>query len=120
MALTCTETGLISVVPGSLRQLGLTKLRALYLMYLYHTKNPTQVATANVTNLLLTSNCFTCLTDTDLLALLVWTQRQAAIDAGASEPAFNVGSELRKCTQMLTQSWHEMNAIEVQLRCQLS
>lgn len=122
MALTCDLPTLAAAVPGSLQDMSDREKQALLVLYLYRQKNPaTTGQTIPAATLLSTAKCFECApSDSQLASFEVWVQRQAAIDGGANVGAFSasaVRSEM-KCLTCL--SMHELKAIELLLRCQLS
>ena len=121
MALTCSQPGLSAVIPGSLNNFSLLEKQAALVYYVYRQKNTSTTGVIPASTLLSQAKCFECApTEALLQTFEVWIARQAAIDAGASFSTFSAGS-LRSDMKCLTcLSIHELRAIEVMLKCQLS
>jgi hypothetical protein len=122
MALTCSLGGLAASVPGSLQEMAPKVKQALLVLYLYRQKNPaTSGQEIPAATLLSDARCFECAaSDNTLDAFRVWTQRQAAIDGGANVGAFVAGDVMSQMKRLSMLSMHELRAIELLLRCQLS
>jgi hypothetical protein len=121
MALTCTQPGLTSVVPGSLLELSQKQKQALLVLYLYREQNPSTVGeVVPAADLIEAAKCFACApSESDLLAYEVWIQRQAAADAGASFGTFDAGTTMAELKCLTCLSLHQLRAIEILLRCGL-
>ncbi len=122
MALTCDLPTLAAAVPGSLMEMAPKLKQALLVLYLYRHKNPdTTGQTIPAATLLSSSKCLECAPGDDQLAgFEVWIERQAAIDGGANVGAFSASAVMSEMKCLTCLSMHELKAIELLLRCQLS
>ena len=122
MALTCTLPGLAAVIPGSLNNMSSKEKEAAIVFYLYRQKNPSTVGTViPAATLLSQAKCFECAPSESMLQTFeVWVGRQAAADAGASFGTFSASGLLNEMKCLTCLSFHELRAIEIMLKCQLS
>ena len=119
--MTCTQASLTAVA-AAMYQLTARQKLALLVKYLYRQKNPSTVGQAlSASTLLSSASCIDCgPSDSALDAMELAIQRQAAIDAGAAEAAFNAGSALKDIPGLQNLSMDQLRAIEINLRCQLA
>lgn len=118
----CDILTLNGAVPGSLQGMSDLETQALLVLYLYHQLNPSQVnAVFPASTELAKAACLDCgVSDGQQDAYRVWLQRQAAIDAGAAEPAFNAATARANITCLACLPLHRLRALEILYRCQLS
>lgn len=121
MPLVCTEQSLNTAM-SALRGLTPKQKQALLVQYLYREKNPGTVGQVVPGDALLAAAvCFRdCATLSDYQSMLIWIQRQEAIDAGAALGTFDAGGAARTICQLTCLSDKGLKAIEILLRCQLS
>jgi hypothetical protein len=114
----------LETAAGQFNALTAHEKRAAMVLYLYHQKNPSLVASqVPAADLLNSAKCIACnaslINNGSMLdAFLVAIERQEAIDAGAAEPTatFNGVRALTIGLNALSDS--QLRAIEIWLRCQ--
>lgn len=125
MALTCTEPGLVAAIPQSLNRLTPIQKKALVILYLYRQKFPaTSGQPVPGDALLKQAMCMECGVSSTLMdSFEVWIQRQVAADNGVTEGLFVTSTTATAMTMvksLANLSMHQLRAIELMLRCQLS
>lgn len=118
----CDLPTLNAAVPGSLQNFSDLEKQALLVLYLYRQANPSTVGqTIPASTLISQAACLDCgVSDRQLAAFEVWIQRQAAIDAGAAEGAFDPAAAKQKVQCLTCLPMHRLKAIEIMLRCQVA
>lgn len=121
MPLTCTQAGL-SASSGAVNQLTHHTKRALIVAYLYYQKNPGAAGTAIPASTLISQAAAFdgAPSDSMLESFEVLIHRQAAIDAGASLPAFSASTAVKAVACLKCLSDDQLRAIEIMLKCQLA
>ena len=118
--MTCTQASL-NTASGLINQFSDKEKLALLILFLYRQKNPATVGqTLDASALNTAAACLDCPSDGMLDSFEVAIQRQAAIDAGAAEPAFDAKSARAQVNCLVCLSEHELRAIEIGLRCSLA
>lgn len=118
----CDLATINAAVPGALQGLSDLQTQALLVLFLYRQKNPATVGqTIDAASLISQAKCLSCgVTDAQRNAFEVWIARQAAIDGGANVGSFSASAMLSEMKCLTCLSMHELKAIELLLRCQLS
>lgn len=125
-ALTCNAQTL-SLASGAINQFTAHEKLALLVLYLYRQLNTGTVGqVVPAATLLKSASCLSCdgdqagTNDSLLASFEVWIQRNAAIDAGAALSTFNANNARKEITPLANLSDHQLRAIEICLRAQLS
>lgn len=123
-ALNCNANTL-SLASGMINQFTKKEKLALLILFLYRQLNPSSSGVLPAASLLKTASCLACSTgrggfDNMLASFEVWIQRNAAIDAGHVPGTFNPNMVRTHITPLVNLSEHQLRAIEICLRAQLS
>lgn len=123
MGLICTAQAL-STLAAPINALTLREKKAARIMYKYRAKNTDTVGQVMpAAKLLKDASCIVCDTgrinsqDGLIESFKVVIARNAAIDAGAAEPAINYNSIRKQITPLVNLTESQLNAIETYLDC---